>query len=66
MNPDGRVNKASLAYDLAFYTEQGLVKGSVNLDDVVDGLVRRGRAEGARALPAVTCSLWLADYACAN
>jgi NitT/TauT family transport system substrate-binding protein len=37
MNPDGRVNKASLAYDLAFYTEQGLVKGSVNLDDVVDG-----------------------------
>jgi NitT/TauT family transport system substrate-binding protein len=37
MNPDGRVNKASLAHDLAFYTEQGLVKGSVNLDDVVDG-----------------------------
>jgi NitT/TauT family transport system substrate-binding protein len=37
MNPDGRVNKASLAYDLAFYTEQGLVKGSVSLDDVVDG-----------------------------
>jgi NitT/TauT family transport system substrate-binding protein len=36
MNPDGRVNKASLAYDLAFYTEQGLVKGAVNLDDVVD------------------------------
>ena len=37
MNPDGRVNKASLAYDLAFYTEQGLVKGTVNLDDAVDG-----------------------------
>jgi NitT/TauT family transport system substrate-binding protein len=36
MNPDGHVNKASLAYDLAFYSEQGLVKGSVNLDDVVD------------------------------
>ncbi len=36
MNPDGRVNKASLAYDLAFYTEQGLIKGAVNLDDVVD------------------------------
>jgi NitT/TauT family transport system substrate-binding protein len=36
MNPDGRVNKASLAYDLAFYTEQGLVKGAVNLDDVID------------------------------
>jgi len=36
MNPDGRVNKASLFYDLAFYTEQGLVKGTVNLDDAVD------------------------------
>ena len=28
MNPDGRVNKESLAYDLAFYTEQGLIKGN--------------------------------------
>jgi len=37
MNPDGRVNKASLAYDLAFYTEQGLVKGVVDLEDAVDG-----------------------------
>jgi NitT/TauT family transport system substrate-binding protein len=37
MNPNGRVNKASLAYDLAFYTEQGLVKSAVNLDDAVDG-----------------------------
>jgi NitT/TauT family transport system substrate-binding protein len=37
MNPDGRVNRASLAYDLAFYQEQGLIKGTVNLDDVVDG-----------------------------
>jgi NitT/TauT family transport system substrate-binding protein len=37
MNPDGRVNKASLAYDLAFYAEQGLVKGALNLDDAVDG-----------------------------
>jgi len=36
MNPDGRVNKSSLAYDLAFYMAQGLVKGAVNLDDVVD------------------------------
>jgi NitT/TauT family transport system substrate-binding protein len=36
MNPDGRVNKDSLAYDLAFYTEQGLIKGKINLDDVVD------------------------------
>jgi NitT/TauT family transport system substrate-binding protein len=37
MNPDGRVNKASLAYDLAFYGEQGLIKGAINLDDVLDG-----------------------------
>jgi NitT/TauT family transport system substrate-binding protein len=37
MNPDGRVNKASLIHDLAFYQEQGLIKGSVNLDDVIDG-----------------------------
>jgi NitT/TauT family transport system substrate-binding protein len=37
MNPDGRVNKASLTYDLAFYMEQGLIKGIVNLDDVIDG-----------------------------
>ena len=36
MNPDGRVNKASLNYDLAFYMEQGLIKGMVNLDDVID------------------------------
>jgi NitT/TauT family transport system substrate-binding protein len=36
MNPDGRVNKASLIHDLAFYMEQGLVKGMVNLDDVID------------------------------
>jgi len=36
MNPDGRVNEGSLAYDLAFYTEQGLVKGTVRLADVVD------------------------------
>ena len=36
MNPDGRVNKESLAYDLAFYAEQGLIKGNINLDNVVD------------------------------
>jgi NitT/TauT family transport system substrate-binding protein len=36
MNPDGRVNTESLAYDLAFYTEQGLIKGAIRLDDVVD------------------------------
>jgi NitT/TauT family transport system substrate-binding protein len=36
MNPDGRVNKDSLAYDYAFYKEQGLIKGEVDLNDVVD------------------------------
>ncbi len=36
MNPDGHVNKESLAYDLAFYYEQGLVKGAIRLDDVLD------------------------------
>jgi NitT/TauT family transport system substrate-binding protein len=36
MNPDGHVNKDSLAYDLAFYREQGLIKGAINLDDVLD------------------------------
>jgi NitT/TauT family transport system substrate-binding protein len=37
MNPDGRVNAQSLAYDLAFYGEQGLIKGAINLDEVLDG-----------------------------
>ena len=37
MNPDGRVNRDSLAYDLAFYREQGLIKAAINLDDVLDG-----------------------------
>jgi NitT/TauT family transport system substrate-binding protein len=36
MNPDGHVNKQSLAHDLAFYTEQGLIKSTINLDDVLD------------------------------
>jgi NitT/TauT family transport system substrate-binding protein len=36
MNPDGRVNRASLAYDLAFYAEQGLIRGRVDLDAVLD------------------------------
>ena len=36
MNPDGRVNKQSLAYDLAFYGEQGLIKGKIDLDQVLD------------------------------
>ncbi|HEY2184589.1 MAG TPA: ABC transporter substrate-binding protein [Xanthobacteraceae bacterium] len=37
MNPDGQVNRPSLAYDLAFYAEQGLIKGKIALDDVIDG-----------------------------
>jgi len=36
MNPDGAVNRASLAYDLAFYAGQGLIKGQVDLGSVVD------------------------------
>ena len=36
MNPDGRVNRASLAEDLSFYAEQGLIKGRIDLDAVVD------------------------------
>jgi NitT/TauT family transport system substrate-binding protein len=36
INPDGHVNAQSLAYDLAFYREQGLIKGAVNLDEVLD------------------------------
>ncbi len=36
MNPDGRVNIASLADDLAFYREQGLISGKVNMDELVD------------------------------
>ena len=36
MNPDGRVNAESLAYDLAFYREQGLIRGDVTIDAVVD------------------------------
>ena len=36
MNPDGRVNVQSLADDLHFYREQGLIKGDVKLDELVD------------------------------
>jgi NitT/TauT family transport system substrate-binding protein len=36
MNPDGNVNMASLESDLAFYTEQGLVKEKVKVDQIVD------------------------------
>jgi NitT/TauT family transport system substrate-binding protein len=36
MNPDGRVNKQSLADDYAFYKEQDLIKANVDLDQLVD------------------------------
>jgi NitT/TauT family transport system substrate-binding protein len=36
MNPDGRVNKDSLAYDLAVYSEQGLINGKVDLNQLID------------------------------
>ena len=36
MNPDGRVNVQSLADDLRFYQEQGLIEGDVKLDQLVD------------------------------
>jgi NitT/TauT family transport system substrate-binding protein len=36
MNPDGRVNAQSLADDLRFYQEQGLIEGAVKLDQLVD------------------------------
>jgi NitT/TauT family transport system substrate-binding protein len=36
MNPDGRVNVQSLADDLQFYREQGLIQGDVKLDQIVD------------------------------
>jgi NitT/TauT family transport system substrate-binding protein len=36
MNPDGRVNRASLGDDLSFYIEQGLIKGRIDLDAILD------------------------------
>jgi len=36
MNPDGKVNMASLADDYAFYKSQGLIKEDVRLEQVVD------------------------------
>src|SRR5262245_66182893 len=43
MNPDGRVNTASLAHDLAFYTGQGLIKGAVDLDQEIGRATWRAR-----------------------
>jgi NitT/TauT family transport system substrate-binding protein len=36
INPDGRVNTKSLASDLAFYASQGLIRGNVDLDAIID------------------------------
>jgi NitT/TauT family transport system substrate-binding protein len=36
MNPDGKVNAASLAADLAFYKEQGLIQGNITIEQIVD------------------------------
>jgi NitT/TauT family transport system substrate-binding protein len=36
MNPDGKVNVQSLADDLAFYKEQGLITGNIRAEDAVD------------------------------
>jgi NitT/TauT family transport system substrate-binding protein len=36
MNPDGKVNVDSLAADLAFYKEQGLIEADVRADQIVD------------------------------
>jgi NitT/TauT family transport system substrate-binding protein len=36
INPDGYVNAESLAYDLAFYAERGLINGKVDLAAVID------------------------------
>jgi NitT/TauT family transport system substrate-binding protein len=36
IDPDGKINVGSLADDLAFYREQGLVEGAVKLDQLVD------------------------------
>jgi NitT/TauT family transport system substrate-binding protein len=36
MNPDGKVNLQSLKDDAAFYREQGLITGSIRVEDVVD------------------------------
>ena len=36
MNPDGKVNVESLAQDLAFYRQQGLIQGNVKLEELVD------------------------------
>lgn len=36
INPDGYVNAKSLARDIAFYTEQGLIKSKIAIDSLID------------------------------
>jgi NitT/TauT family transport system substrate-binding protein len=36
MNPDGKVNIESLAADLAFYKEQGLIEANVKIEQIID------------------------------
>jgi NitT/TauT family transport system substrate-binding protein len=36
MNPDGKVNIESLAADLAFYKEQGLIEANVRIEQIID------------------------------
>jgi NitT/TauT family transport system substrate-binding protein len=53
MNPDGHVNRESLAYDLAFYAEQGLIKGEGRFGRRDRWLVCRGGRSGAGAVPSL-------------
>jgi len=36
INPDGRLNVASMRKDLQFYKEQGMIEGKVEVEDVID------------------------------
>jgi NitT/TauT family transport system substrate-binding protein len=36
VNPDGKLNVSSMRNDLAYFRDQGLVKGKVRVEDVVD------------------------------
>jgi NitT/TauT family transport system substrate-binding protein len=46
MHPDGNVNVESLAQDQAFYSELGLVKERVKLEDLVDMSFARTAVKG--------------------
>ena len=36
INPDGRLNLASMRKDLQFFKDQGLIEGKVEVEDVID------------------------------